>query len=128
METRALRFNLSPGRTITGGKEIQKAKAKEGIGVCVGRGADGIVRKGVISLLYFSQLPSSHKEALRSYLHHHPTRALLNHHRKQPTACSGKHYRREHFFHLAPSCFSKVLAGTAPSLWRCSQQSPPAGP
>lgn len=37
METRAPRFNLSPGRTITGGKEIRKAKAKEGIGVC-GRG------------------------------------------------------------------------------------------
>lgn len=115
METTALKFNLSPGRTITGGEETQKAKAKDGVGVCVGGGGGGIVRKWVISLLYLSQLPSSYKEALRSYLHHHPTRALLNHHRKQPTACSGNHYRREQFFHLAPSCF-KVLAGTAPSL------------
>lgn len=60
METRALRFNLSPGRTITGGKEIQKAKAKEGIGVCVGRGADGIVRKGNIFAL---ASPSCHPAA-----------------------------------------------------------------
>ncbi|KAM7232062.1 hypothetical protein CapIbe_016823 [Capra ibex] len=60
------------------------------------------------------QLPSSYKEALRSYLHHHPTRALLNHHRKQPTACSGKHYRKEHFFHLAPSCFSKEVGNLGP--------------
>lgn len=35
-------------------------------------GVQMIVRKGVISLLYFSQLLSSYKEALRSYLHHHP--------------------------------------------------------
>lgn len=57
METTALRFNLSPGRTITAGKETQKAKAKEGVGVCVGRGGGGIVRKWVMSLLYLSQLP-----------------------------------------------------------------------
>ena len=37
METTALRFNLSLGRTITGG-ETQKAKAKERAGVCVGGG------------------------------------------------------------------------------------------
>ena len=59
METTALRFNLSPGRTITGGEETQKAKAKEGAGVCVGGGGGGVVGKWVMSLLYLSQLPST---------------------------------------------------------------------
>ena len=61
--------------------------------------------------------------------------ALLTHPRKQPPACSGKHYRREH---ALPSCPFPLLqgtggdwrglAGTALSLWRRFQQSPRAGP
>lgn len=50
-----------------------------------------------------------YKEALRSYLHHHPTRALLTHHRKRQLLAQGNTIGEGA---VLPSCPFLLLQGT----------------
>ena len=76
------------------GRGDRESKSQRGSRSVCGRGWGWGCRE--MGNVFALPLPAAiyYEEALRSYLHHYPTRALLTHHRKQPTACSGTHYRR----------------------------------